>query len=190
MSKKKRMSVNHEINALALLNILDIFSFTLTATDSEIVERYGTESNAIDVAEKYLDIALKSEILSYPLGGWSMNYSQPLKDSEERTEKTAYFYDKEESESKDEPQAKYKNRTIPSIDFDIDNTNPTFGVLPCHEKCDISGSVRAIIDFQDDVLRIVGKNGDDECYPLELISNFNLRRLEVQQWLSEKGENR
>lgn len=90
---EKHLSVANDIKALALINVEDIFWFTLTATDAEIEERYGTEARAIEVADKYLTIAIRAEALELSLSGWSMMYSQPLKDSNERIEKTAYFYD-------------------------------------------------------------------------------------------------
>ena len=76
-----KMSVADEIRAWSLLNILDIMKFVMCATDSEISERYGTEETAIDIAEKYLNIGMKAEILQYPISGWSMKYSQPLKEN-------------------------------------------------------------------------------------------------------------
>lgn len=135
---KVGMSVQHEIEALALINIQDIFGFTLSAKDDEIEKRYGCERSAIDVAEKYLDIALKSSILEKRLSGWSIKYNQPLKDSEERIDKVAYFYDRKETESGEDCQTKGKSRTIPSIDFEIADTAPGNGVLPCGQKCDIA----------------------------------------------------
>lgn len=92
------MSVHNEINALALINIRDILQFILQATDKEIEERYGCERTAVDTAEKIMNIALTSSIIENKLGGWSMKYSQPLKNSEEQIEKTAYFYDRKEIE--------------------------------------------------------------------------------------------
>ena len=96
---KEQLSVANDIKALALINIRDIFQFTLTATDADIKERYGSEESAMLVAEKYLDIALKSAILEHPLKGWSMNYSMPIKGSEKRKEYKACFYDVHDSES-------------------------------------------------------------------------------------------
>lgn len=72
--------------------------FTITAKDSDIEKRYGSEAKAVEIAEKYLDIAFKAQALEYPLSGWSMEYSMPLKDSDERKEYMAYFYDKIEDE--------------------------------------------------------------------------------------------
>lgn len=97
MSKEK-LSVANDIKALALINIQDIFHFTLTAKDEAIEKRYGTEERALKVAREYLDIATVVDMLEYPIKGWSMRYSRPLKDSEERKEYTAYFYDVKESE--------------------------------------------------------------------------------------------
>ena len=91
---KEQLSVGNSIKALALINIQDIFRFTLTAKDEEIKERYGLEESAVCVAEKYLDIALKASILENALAGWSMNYTMPIKDSDERADYTAYFYNK------------------------------------------------------------------------------------------------
>ena len=89
----EQLSVAKDIEALALINIQDIFRFTITATDKEIEDRYGSEARAIEVAEKYLEIAMRSSVLEYDLKGWSMKYSVPIKGKNERIEKTAYFYD-------------------------------------------------------------------------------------------------
>ena len=94
---KEQLSVGNNIKALALINIQDIFSFTITAKDEEIRERYGSEESAVCVAEKYLDIALKAGMLEHALAGWSMNYTMPIEDSDERADYTAYFYDKYET---------------------------------------------------------------------------------------------
>lgn len=94
---KEQLSVGNDIRALALINIQDIFQFVLTAKDEEIIDRYGTEERALSVAEKYLDIALKAEILEYPLKGWSMKYTMPEKGSDKRKEFVAHFYDKYET---------------------------------------------------------------------------------------------
>lgn len=91
--EKNRMSVLNNIRALALINIEDIFRFTLTAKDSDIEERYGSEEKALEVAQKYLDIAQKSTLLNYELEGWSMTYSQPISNSDERKFNTAHFRD-------------------------------------------------------------------------------------------------
>ena len=91
---KEQLSVGNSIKALALINIEDIFRFTITAKDEEIKERYGSEESAVCVAEKYLDIALKASILEGALAGWNMNYTMPIKDSDERADYTAYFYNK------------------------------------------------------------------------------------------------
>ena len=95
---KEQLSVGNNIKALALINIEDIFQFTITAKDEEIRERYGSEESAVCVAEKYLDIALKAGMLEHALAGWNMNYTMPIKDSDERADHTAYFYDKYETE--------------------------------------------------------------------------------------------
>ena len=97
----EQLSVAKDIEALALINIQDIFWFTITATDKEIEDRYGSEARAIEVAEKYLEIAMRTSVLEYDLKGWSVTYSVPIKDKNERIEKTAYFYDK--ADRKTEP---------------------------------------------------------------------------------------
>ena len=97
----EQLSVAKDIKALALINIQDIFRFTITATDKEIEDRYGSEARAIEVAEKYLEIAMRTSVLEYDLNGWSVTYSVPIKGKNERIEKTAYFYDK--ADHKDEP---------------------------------------------------------------------------------------
>ena len=97
-----QLSVAKDIKALALINIQDIFRFTITATDKEIEDRYGSEARAIEVAEKYLDIAMRVDVLEYDLKGWSMKYSVPIKGKDERIEKEAYFYDREEKRGNDE----------------------------------------------------------------------------------------
>ena len=89
----EQLSVAKDIEALALINIQDIFRFTITATDKEIEDRYGSEARAIEIAEKYLEIAMRASVLEYDLKGWSMKYSVPIKGKNERIEKTAYFYD-------------------------------------------------------------------------------------------------
>ena len=91
--KHKQLSVAKDIEALALINIQDIFRFTITATDEEIEDRYGSEARAIEIAEKYLEIAMRTSVMEYDLKGWSMKYSVPIKGKDERIEKTAYFYD-------------------------------------------------------------------------------------------------
>lgn len=97
---KVKMSVANSIKALALININDIFRFTITATDDEIRERYSSEEDAVNVAEKYLDIALKAGMLEMPIKGWSMTYTMPEKDSDKRNEYKAYFYDVEEADER------------------------------------------------------------------------------------------
>lgn len=89
----EQLSVAKDIKALALINIQDIFRFTITATDEEIEDRYGSEARAIEIAEKYLEIAMRASVLEYDLKGWSIKYSVPIKGKDERIEKTAYFYD-------------------------------------------------------------------------------------------------
>lgn len=97
---KQWLSVANDIKALALINIQDIFNFVLTAEDADIEERYGTEERAIAVAEKYLEIARKVDIIEYSLKGWSMKYSQPVKgNTDERRTHEAHFYDKKEAEA-------------------------------------------------------------------------------------------
>ena len=98
----EQLSVAKDIEALALINIQDIFRFTITATDEEIEDRYGSEARAIEIAEKYLEIAMRAPVLEYDLKGWSMKYSVPIKGKNERIEKTAYFYDM--ADRKTEPQ--------------------------------------------------------------------------------------
>ena len=98
---KEQLSVGNNINALALINIEDIFQFTITATDEEIKERYGSEEEAVRVAEMYLEIALKASMLEYPLKGWSMKYTMPEKGSDKRKEFVAHFYDKYEAGGND-----------------------------------------------------------------------------------------
>lgn len=100
MSKDK-MSVANQIRALALINIEDIFNFTLTATDEQIVERYGTEERALKVAREYLEIACRADMIEYPIKGWSMKYSRPVMNSDERKDYTARFYDVKECEHGD-----------------------------------------------------------------------------------------
>ena len=91
---EEHLSVANDITALALINVQDIFNFVLTAKDDEIEERYGTEERAIKIAEQYIEIANQAQgMQSMFLRGWSMKYSQPIKDSDERITKEAYFYD-------------------------------------------------------------------------------------------------
>jgi hypothetical protein len=97
--KRQSLSVANDIAALALVNIQDIFHFVLTASDDEIEERYGSERIAIEIAEKYLEIAKSVPLLEYRLSGWDMKYSQPIKGGNGRIEKTACFYDVKETES-------------------------------------------------------------------------------------------
>ena len=94
---KEQLSVGNSIKALALINIEDIFRFTIAAKDEEIKERYGSEEEAVRVAEMYLEIALKASILEQPLKGWSMKYTMPEKGSDKRKEFVAHFYDKYET---------------------------------------------------------------------------------------------
>lgn len=100
--KKETLSVAKDIAALALINIQDIFQFVLSAKDEEIEKRYGTEEKAIEIAEKYIEIAAKASMLEYPLSGWSMEYSQPIAGSDERLKKTARFYDVKKEDDKNE----------------------------------------------------------------------------------------
>lgn len=88
------LSVANDIKALALINIRDIFQFMITATDDEIIARYRSEERAVDIADRYLDIGMKVSMLEHSPSGWSMQYSMPIKNSDERREYTAYFYDK------------------------------------------------------------------------------------------------
>lgn len=90
---KEVLSVAHDITALALVNIQDIFYFVLTAKDDEIEERYGSERVAIEIAEKYLEIAREVQFLEHGISGWSMKYSQPVRGTDSRIEKNACFYD-------------------------------------------------------------------------------------------------
>ena len=94
-----KLSVANDIKALALINIQDIFRFMLTATDDEITERYDSEARAIEIADKYLDIAFRVDFIQDSIKGWSMTYTQPIKDSDDRREYKAYFYDTKDSKS-------------------------------------------------------------------------------------------
>ena len=76
----------------------------LAETDEEIKERYGSEEEAVRVAEMYLEIALKASILEQPLKGWSMKYTMPEKGSDKRKEFVAHFYDKYEAGGNDNGQ--------------------------------------------------------------------------------------
>lgn len=89
---KAQLSVANDIKALALINIQDIFKFMLTATDEEIEDRYESEEKAINVAEKYLDIAFRVGLMEIDLCGWEMSYTMPVKNSDERRKYTAKFY--------------------------------------------------------------------------------------------------
>lgn len=104
---KVHLSVANDITALALINVQDIFNFVLTAKDDEIEERYGTEERAIKIAEQYMEIAERAQRMQMVfLQGWSMKYSQPIKDSDERITKEAYFFDvkkKKKGEIRNEP---------------------------------------------------------------------------------------
>lgn len=90
-----KMSVANSIKAWALLNIEDIFRFMITATDDEIEERYITEKNAVDIAEKYLNVAQQAHYLQLDISGWSFKYSQPTIDGS-RIDKEAFFSDRHE----------------------------------------------------------------------------------------------
>ena len=111
----EQLSVAKDIKALALINIQDIFRFTITATDKEIEDRYGSEARAIEVAEKYLEIAMRTSVLEYDLKGWSVTYSVPIKDKNERIEKTAYFYDKADRKTESNSE-KPNNSTISKME--------------------------------------------------------------------------
>ena len=111
----EHLSVAKDIKALALINIQDIFLFTITATDEEIEDRYGSEARAIEVAEKYLEIAMGASVLEYDLKGWSMKYSVPIKGKNERIEKTAYFYDMADRKTESNSE-KPNNSTISKME--------------------------------------------------------------------------
>ena len=121
---KEQLSVGNSIKALALINIQDIFRFTITAKDEEIRERYGSEESAVCVAEKYLDIALKAGMLEHALAGWNMNYTMPIKDSDERADYTAYFYNKykEAEEAPAEPAENREEATAKPVSADAPTT--------------------------------------------------------------------
>ena len=132
---REQLSVARDIKALALINIQDIFRFTITAKDNEIEDRYGSEARAIEVAEKYLDIAMKADVLEYDLKGWSMKYSVPIKGKGERIEKVAYFYDRQT-----EPQTdKHKCRRCVYYDVSSD-------YYPCVSCVDYSNYTGEIED--------------------------------------------
>ena len=95
------MSVASRIKGLALINIEDIFRFTISAKDSEIEDRYGSEERAVKVAREYIEIAQMAGALELGLRGWSMKYSQPIKDSDERVEKEVFFHSKVDDDGKD-----------------------------------------------------------------------------------------
>lgn len=124
----EKLSVAKDIKALALINIQDIFRFTITATDKEIEDRYGSEARAIEVAEKYLEIAMRASVLEYDLKGWSMKYSVPIKDKNERIEKTAYFYD--EADRKTEPTHDLRTKTHECVKDTHDKTSPNSSEKP------------------------------------------------------------
>ena len=111
----EQLSVAKDIEALALINIQDIFRFTITATDEEIEDRYGSEARAIEIAEKYLEIAMRASVLEYDLKGWSMKYSVPIKGKNERIEKTAYFYDMADRKTENSSE-KPNNSTISKME--------------------------------------------------------------------------
>ena len=120
----EQLSVAKDIKALALINIQDIFRFTITATDEEIEDRYGSEARAIEIAEKYLEIAMRTSVLEYDLKGWSVTYSVPIKDKNERIEKTAYFYDMADrkTENSSEEPNKSENPTGSEVTTDCRQT--------------------------------------------------------------------
>ena len=111
----EQLSVAKDIKALALINIQDIFLFTITATDKEIEDRYGSEARAIEIAEKYLEIAMRASVLEYDLKGWSVTYSVPIKGKNERIEKTAYFYDMTDRKTENSSE-KPNNSTISKME--------------------------------------------------------------------------
>lgn len=90
---KNTLSVANEIKAFALINILDIFKFTLTAEDADIEKRYDTEERALKVAREYLEIAKQVSLIEIPIKGWSIDYSQPIANSDGRREHKACFFD-------------------------------------------------------------------------------------------------
>lgn len=104
---KYELSVANNIKALALINVQDIFKFLLTAKDEKIEDRYETEERAVKIAEKYIDIANRAAMVELGLQGWSMKYSMPIANSDERKEYIAKFYDdyddKEDAEPDDLP---------------------------------------------------------------------------------------
>lgn len=97
-TNRHKLSVANSIKANALINVEDIFKFLISAKDDEIIERYGSEECALKCAEKYMDIARQADWIEYPLKGWSISYTMPIKDSDERREYEACFYNKTESE--------------------------------------------------------------------------------------------
>ena len=96
-----KMSEASKIKGLALINIEDIFLFMISAKDSEIEDRYGSEERAVKVAREYLEIAQMADTLEWTIRGWSMKYSQPIKDSDERVEKEVFFHSKEDDDGND-----------------------------------------------------------------------------------------
>ena len=48
----------------------------------------------MNIAEKYLEIAQEVDFIESSIKGWSMEYSQPIKGSEERRTHNALFYNK------------------------------------------------------------------------------------------------
>ena len=99
---KVQLSVANQIKALALINVKDIFKFMITATDEEIEDRYINEERAVKIAEKYIDIASSVEFIEHKLNGFEMNYSMPVKDSEDRVTHHVKFYNWEMAESEEE----------------------------------------------------------------------------------------
>ena len=86
-----------EINALGLINVLDIFKFTLTAKDAEIEKRYGSEEKALQVADKYLSLIKQCNFLcdgAIPLPT-SIKITQPTTSGE--TRETFYEFSKSET---------------------------------------------------------------------------------------------
>lgn len=133
---KEQLSVGNNIKALALINIQDIFSFTITAKDEEIRERYGSEESAVCVAEKYLDIALKASILENALAGWSMNYTMPINDSDERANYTAYFYNKykETEEATEDPTGNREEAPAKPVSVDTPTTEALKPKIPVKRR--------------------------------------------------------
>ena len=153
----EQLSVAKDIKALALINIQDIFRFMITATDKEIEDRYESEARAIEVAEKYLEIAMRTSVLGYDLNGWSVTYSVPIKGKNERIEKTAYFYDK--ADRKTEP-----------FDKDINVRSKDEPKIECLEWYDKAGNYHRYPKDEPLTCRNKGHYADceykDNCNPV------------------------